>query len=82
MTIRERPRLDRERLCREREARLRARAYIEEALELLEPGESLGAPHRTEDRVILPIEQAEEAAAADAPSLRALVASWMEEEEV
>ena len=55
MTIIDPPKIDREKLCREAEAREAARAAARQALALLEAGERLGVPVREGDRLVLPI---------------------------
>ena len=78
MTIIDPPKIDREKLCREAEARQAARAAARQALALLAAGECLGTPVREGDRLVFPVLRADAPGAPDAASLHALTAAWLD----
>ena len=80
MTIRERPRIDREKQCREERARRKAQALFQQSLDLLGAGETLGTPRREADHLIVPIIPIPEAALeSDPASMKALMTAWLDE---
>ena len=61
-----------------REARGEARRLIRLLVDLLNEGEHFGVPTRTEQRIVIPIEGSVERTEADAASMRALLAAWLD----
>lgn len=60
------------------EARAEARRLIEQLIDLLEEGEHLGAPSRSDDRIVIPIKQKPTPEDANDASIRALLAAWLD----
>jgi hypothetical protein len=61
-----------------REARAEARRLIKQLVDELEEGEHLGAPSRSGDRIVIPIESVPDARDAEDASVRALLAAWLD----
>lgn len=59
------------------EARAEARRLIRDLVALLEEGEHLGRPTRSDHQIVIPIEQEPPAEETDA-SVRALLAAWLD----
>ena len=79
MTIIDPPKIDREKLCREAEARQAARAAARQALALLAAGEGLGPPVREGDRLVFPVLRADAPGAPDAASPNTRTAAWFDD---
>jgi len=62
-----------------REARGEVRRLIQQLLTLLDEGEHLGTPSRSDRRIVIPINPAPAAQDADAASMRALLAAWLDQ---
>jgi len=60
-----------------REARAEAQRLIRQLVELLDEGEHLGAPARTDHRIVIPIE-ASPSAEDPGAAVRALLAAWLD----
>ena len=78
MTIIDPPKIDREKLCREAEARQAARAAARQALALLAAGEGLGTPVREGDRLVFPVLHTDASGAQDAASPHTRPAAWLD----
>lgn len=61
-----------------REARHEARRLIKQLVALLQDGEHLGVPHRDGGQIVIPIEGHAPTSDADADSMRALLAAWLD----
>jgi len=61
------------------EARREARRLIGQLVELLEEGEHLGAPTRSDRQIVIPVmQEAAPDASDDRTSVRALLAAWLD----
>jgi hypothetical protein len=61
------------------EAQDGVRRLIEQLLALLDEGEHLGSPSRSEHRIVIPIDPAPSTQDADEASMRALLAAWLDQ---
>ena len=62
----------------QRDARAEVQRLIQRLIDLLKDGEHLGAPSRSEDRIVIPIEHVPNARAEEDASVQALLAAWLD----
>lgn len=60
------------------DARHEARRIMEQIVAVLHDGEHLGAPRRADGQVVIPIESPSYSGDAEAESIRALLAAWLD----
>lgn len=80
MVVREPPKIDRDRIARQRCARDRVFRVLQRVTDLLAADEYLGEPVRLPDRIEIPVHRGDPAplATSDLESLQALMAAWFD----